>query len=249
MATLVVTGAQWGDEAKGKLVDVLAEWANVVVRYNGGANAGHTVQVGENVYKFHLIPTGVLRPNLLSIVSSGVVIEPKALILEMAKFGQGQVTPNNFKISSNAHVVLPYHQLTEQIDEKSRGDEKIGTTNRGIGPTYVDKTARSGIRMIDFIDPARFKNKLTLNLEIKNRLFEAYGEKPFSVDELLAEYLPLADQLRPYVADIEMLIHDKVAKGDNVLFEGAQGTLLDLDYGTYPFVTSSHPVAAGACLG
>lgn len=245
----MIVGAQWGDEAKGKLVDVLGSQADMVVRYSGGNNAGHTVIVEGLEFKFHLIPTGILHTNVTAVLGSGMVICPKGLLRELEATREKQSHLGTLRISAGAHVVFPYHLHLDRLEEEARGANKIGTTSRGIGPAYQDKVARIGIRMGEFVQPAVFAERLKQVLSYKNRLLEMFGEEPLSFDELYAEYSDYAERLRPFVVDIEPLIQDAVGSGKRVLFEGAQGAMLDLDTGTYPYVTSSHPVAGGACIG
>ncbi|MBS1718932.1 MAG: adenylosuccinate synthase [Armatimonadetes bacterium] len=249
MPTLVIVGAQWGDEAKGKLVDALGSEAHMVVRYSGGNNAGHTVIAGGKEFKFHLVPAGILHPNVHSILGGGMVICPKGLLEELARTREQQSDLGKLTISSAAHVVFPYHRLLDSLEEEARGANKIGTTSRGIGPAYTDKVARTGIRMGEFVDPEVFPQRLAEVLEVKNKMLAMFGREPLNYDELLAEYTAYADAIRPMVADIEHVVQDAVYSGEKVLFEGAQGTFLDLDSGTYPYVTSSHPTAGGATLG
>jgi adenylosuccinate synthase len=249
MPTLVIVGAQWGDEAKGKLVDVLGGQANLVVRYAGGNNAGHTVITGGKTYKFQLVPAGILHPETTAIIGSGMVVCPKGLLEEIDRTKAQKSDLGTLKISSAAHVVFPYHRMLDVLEEEARGENKIGTTSRGIGPAYQDKVARIGIRMGEFVNPAIFEKRLHEVLAVKNRLLTMFGSKTLEFDALFEEYSAYADRLREYVEDTEMLVADAVEEGQKVLFEGAQGTFLDLDSGTYPFVTSSHPVSGGACLG
>lgn len=249
MSTLAIVGAQWGDEAKGKLVDWLGSEAHVVVRYSGGNNAGHTVIADGITYKFHLIPAGILHPNGIAVLGSGMVICPKGLLEELDRTRASKADLGTLKISSAAHVVFPYHRLLDRLEEEARGENKIGTTARGIGPAYQDKVARIGIRMVEFVDPVRFRRRLTEVMTVKNRLLEMYGEPTLDIEAVYEEYAAYADRLRPFVTDTEWEISEAVKQDKRVLFEGAQGTFLDLDCGTYPYVTSSHPVAAGACLG
>ena len=249
MSTLVIVGAQWGDEAKGKLVDVLGGQADMVVRYAGGNNAGHTVIAEGKTYKFQLIPAGILHTDTIAILGSGMVICPEGLLQELARTREQKSELGTLYISSAAHVVFPYHRTLDALEEAARGANKIGTTSRGIGPAYQDKVARIGIRMGEFVRPEMFRERLREILLYKNRLITLLGGEPFDFDALYAEYAGYADQLRPFVIDSEPMVQEAVARGDKVLFEGAQGTFLDLDSGTYPFVTSSHPVAGGACLG
>ncbi len=249
MPTLVIVGAQWGDEAKGKLVDVLGEQSDLVVRYSGGNNAGHTVIVGAEEFKFHLIPAGILHPNVVAVLGSGMVICPKGLLEELDRTRAQRSQLGTLKISSSAHVVFPYHRMLDRLEEEARGENKIGTTSRGIGPAYQDKVARLGIRMGELVDPEVFRRRFREVLTYKNRLLEMFGEAPLDFEPLYAEYCAYADRLREYVTDTDVIVQDAVYGGKRVLFEGAQGALLDLDSGTYPYVTSSHPVAGGACLG
>ena len=249
MPTLVIVGAQWGDEAKGKLVDVLGSQASLVVRYAGGNNAGHTVIAEGKEFKFHLIPAGILHPGTKAVVGSGMVVCPKGLLEEWDRTLSQKSDLGELIISSAAHVVFPYHRMLDSLEEEARGNNKIGTTSRGIGPAYQDKVARIGIRMGEFVDSARFPNRLREVLEVKNRYMSMFGKEPLNYDDLLAEYTAYADRLRPFVKDIEHMVAESVEAGERVLLEGAQGTFLDLDSGTYPYVTSSHPVAGGACLG
>lgn len=249
MPTLVIVGAQWGDEAKGKLVDVLGSQASLVVRYAGGNNAGHTVIADGKEFKFHLIPAGILHRGTKALVGSGMVVCPKGLLEEWDRTVAQQSELGELIISSAAHVVFPYHRMLDTLEEEARGHNKIGTTSRGIGPAYQDKVARIGIRMGEFVDPNRFPERLREVLEVKNRYLSLFGKDPISYPELLAEYTAYAERLQPFVRDTEVLVAEAVEAGEKVLLEGAQGTFLDLDSGTYPYVTSSHPVAGGACLG
>lgn len=249
MATLVIIGAQWGDEAKGKMVDVLSTDATMVVRYSGGNNAGHTVIVGDETFKFHLLPAGILYPHVTAILGGGMAICPKSLLEELDRTQSSRSVLGTLVISPAAHVVFPYHRLLDQLEEEARGQNKIGTTSRGIGPCYTDKVQRNGIRIGELVNPPVFQRRLREVLSVKNQLLNLFGHPPLDFDEMLAEFSSFADRLRPFVRDIETLVQDAVKAGDRVMFEGAQGTFLDLDHGTYPYVTSSHPVSAGACLG
>lgn len=249
MPTLVIVGAQWGDEAKGKLVDALGSESDLVVRYSGGNNAGHTVIVGNEEFRFHLIPAGILHPNVTAVLGSGMVVCPHGLLEELERTQWLRPELGDLKISSGAHVVFPYHRMLDRLEEEARGKNKIGTTSRGIGPAYQDKVARFGIRMGEFVDPDRFPERLREVLEVKNRLLALLGGEPLDYAALLDEYSGYADKIRPFVTETEILVQRAVRAGRRVLFEGSQGTLLDLDSGTYPYVTSSHPVAGGACLG
>jgi adenylosuccinate synthase len=243
-------GTQWGDEGKGKIVDHLAQQAQVVVRYQGGNNAGHTVVVNGVESKLNLLPSGILYPGKTCIIGNGVVVDPAHLLKEIAAMQERGIDMSGLKISNRAQVILPYHRLMDEVDEESRGDAKIGTTKKGIGPCYVDKNARIGIRFVDLMDPEEFARRLKINLTAKNRILtELFGREPLNYDKILAEYLGYAEKLRPYVTDTIFTLHDAIDRGEKVLFEGAQATMLDIDYGTYPYVTSSHPVAGGACVG
>lgn len=250
MPSVVLIGAQWGDEGKGKVTDFLAEKAELVVRYQGGNNAGHTVVVGDEEFKLHLIPSGILYPEKTCIIGNGVVIDPAVLIQELNYLAGRGVSTDSLRISPRAHVIMPYHKKLDEVIEESKGANKIGTTRRGIGPAYMDKAARMGIRIVDLMDKDDFAEILELNLKEKNHLLaRVYEADGFDKNAIMQEYLAYADILRKYVADTSVIIHDALEQGKNVLFEGAQGTLLDLDHGTYPYVTSSHPIAGAACIG
>lgn len=248
MPTLVIVGAQWGDEAKGKLVDVLGAQADLVIRYSGGNNAGHTVITGGKTYKFQLIPAGILHPGTVAVIGSGMVVDPKGLLEELDRTLAQKKDLGELKISSAAHVVFPYHRMLDALEEEARGENKIGTTSRGIGPAYQDKVARFGIRMGELVSE-HFGHRLREVLEYKNRLLQMFGSQPLEFQPLFDEYSAYADRLRPFVQDTEWIAQRAVAENRKVLFEGAQGTFLDLDSGTYPYVTSSHPISGGACLG
>jgi adenylosuccinate synthase len=250
MPGIVIVGAQWGDEGKGKVTDLLAERAQVVVRYQGGNNAGHTVVVGQQTLKLHLIPSGIHRPGVLCVIGNGLVVDPQGLMAEMDELEANGLDTSGLRISANAHLVMPYHLMLDGIEEERRGGKSLGTTRRGIGPTYTDKVARSGLRVQDLLDMAVFEEKLSRALEQKNALLTAvYGKEPLEMEPILGEYRACAERLRPHIVDASLLVHKALTQGQNVLFEGAQGTLLDIDHGTYPFVTSSSPVAGGACTG
>ncbi|MCL5677070.1 MAG: adenylosuccinate synthase [Firmicutes bacterium] len=250
MATVAVIGAQWGDEGKGKIVDFAAERADLVVRYQGGNNAGHTVVVKDREYKLHLVPSGVFYPGKVCVIGNGVVLDPAVLARELDYLADQGVTNPDLRISPAAHVILPYHIRLDEVDEDRKGKNKIGTTRRGIGPCYMDKFARVGIRVDDLLDKDRFLDLLQRNLAEKNPLLEkVYGVAGFTLDEIAGPYLAYAERIRPFVADTVAIINEAIEAGKNVLFEGAQGTLLDIDFGTYPYVTSSHPIAGGACVG
>ncbi|MHB0999650.1 MAG: adenylosuccinate synthase [Armatimonadota bacterium] len=250
MANKVVIGAQWGDEAKGKVVDYLAADADYVIRFNGGNNAGHTVVVGSETYKFHLVPCGILHPNTISVIGDGEVLDPEVLINEINDLDSRGIDVNNLKISMNSHIIMPYHKLFDGLEEKRKGGKAIGTTNRGIGPVYSDKASRIGIRVAEFIDPARFRIKLAENLAFKNEILtKVYGTDPLSESEIYDQYAAYAEQIKPFVANTNLMVSAASKSGKNLLFEAAQGTLLDIDHGTYPYVTSSHTVSGAACLG
>ena len=250
MPTKVIVGAQWGDEGKGKIIDFFAQKSEVVVRTQGGNNAGHTVEAGGKQYKLHLTPSGILNPKTLCIIGSGVVIDPAVLLEELEMFHSRGILTNNLRIDKRAHVIMPYHRKLDELYEIARGEADIGTTKKGIGPAYMDKAERTGIRMCDLLDIKIFREKLKINIELKNKLItDIYGGNPLNYDEIADEYLSYADKLRKYVEDTTILLYNCIKDNKKVLFEGAQGTLLDLDMGTYPYVTSSHPVAGGVCIG
>lgn len=251
MSGVVIVGAQWGDEGKGKIVDVLTEKADMVARYQGGHNAGHTVVINNDKFILHLVPSGILHKNKLCIIGNGVVIEPAALIDEINGLkGKGIEVDDNLIISKSAHLIMPYHIAAESLHESKRGAKKIGTTGRGIGPAYVDKMARTGIRVEDLYYPKVFMEKLEANVSDINYILEnRHKTKGFNVDEIFSRYIEHAERLSRYVADTGIIINDAISNNKNVLFEGAQGSLLDVDHGTYPFVTSSSAVAGGACTG
>lgn len=250
MANVIVIGAQWGDEGKGKITDLLSRSADVVVRYQGGVNAGHTVVVQDQTFKLHLIPSGILYPKTECIIGSGTVIDPKVLIEELDQLEALGISTDNLLISETAHVTMPYHRLIDKASEERRGNDKIGTTGRGIGPTYADKSERIGIRMVDLMDGAALRQQIEWTINYKNVVLEKlHGLPPLDPEEVIAEYQQYAERLRPHIIDSSLRIYNAIQQRRNVLFEGAQGTLLDLDHGTYPFVTSSNPVAGGACVG
>lgn len=250
MANIILVGAQWGDEGKGKVTDWLAERADVVVRYQGGSNAGHTVIHGGKTYKLHLVPSGILYPRVQCVIGPGVVVDPPGLLAELDALQAGGVSLENLLISRTAHVTMPYHRRLDAAEERQRGAAAIGTTGRGIGPTYTDKVNRTGIRLLDLLDRKALEARLQAVLPQKNAILtHVYGEAPFELTDILNEYLAYGERLRPFLTDAALTISRAVQRGASVLFEGAQGTMLDLDAGTYPFVTSSHPLAGGACLG
>lgn len=251
MSSRVVIGAQWGDEGKAKIIDILSKEAEVVVRSQGGNNAGHTVAVNGEVYKFHLIPSGILYPGTLCIVANGVVIDPEGIIKEIDNLHEKGISTDMLRISLRAHLVMPYHKELDGISEIYRGDNDIGTTKKGIGPCYMDKAERIGIRICDLYNEEVFVQKVRENVKIKNAIIKnVYGKDiAFNPDEIIKQYLEYAKKLKKYVADTTVLIYEAIKAGKKVLFEGAQGTLLDIDIGTYPYVTSSHPVTGGVCVG
>jgi adenylosuccinate synthase len=245
----VIVGAQWGDEGKGKIVDLLAERHAVVARYQGGSNAGHTVIVGEEEFRFHLLPSGVLFPGTLCVLGNGVVIDPEVLCRELDELERRGRSSAGVRISGNAHLVMPWHRLLDQATEVRLGELQIGTTRRGIGPAYADKASRIGIRVQDLLDEKILREKIAAALLIANDVLRAHGVDPLDAGQVASEALALTPRLRPYIADTSLLLAEAIERGDHVLCEGAQGTLLDLDHGTYPFVTSSNPIAGGACVG
>jgi len=251
MPNLVIVGAQWGDEGKGKIIDLLSEDADAVVRYQGGNNAGHTVVFGGKKRILHLIPCGILHEGKICIIGNGVVIDPEALIKEIEELEASNVhVGDNLKISALAPVTFPFHRAMDKAKEMKRGKGRIDTTHRGIGPTYADKYGRIGIRIVDLLEEDRLQRCLEQNLEEKNYLFENYFSLPsFKIEELLVKYLDFGRRLKPFITDTASLVNQLLTDGKKVLFEGAQGTYLDVDFGTYPFVTASHPIAGGACIG
>lgn len=250
MSSVVVVGTQWGDEGKGKITDFLSEKAEYVARYQGGDNAGHTIQFGGETYKLHLIPSGIFSPEKLCIIGNGVVVNPKSLVTELAYLHERNITTDNLRISDRAHVILPYHIELDRLQEEAKGDKKIGTTIKGIGPAYMDKAARVGIRIADLLDREVFEERLCLNLEDKNRQFtKLYDANPMNFEEIFEEYYEYGQQIKQYVCDTSVLLNDALDNGKRVLFEGAQGVMLDIDQGTYPFVTSSNPLAGGVTIG
>ena len=253
MSTLVVVGSQWGDEGKGKITDLLSKEADIIVRYQGGSNAGHTVVKGDEQYIFHLIPSGILHPGVKCFIGNGVVIDPQSLLQEIESLKKKNIEiDDNLFIDFKAHVVFPYHKILDEIKENKRGKDKIGTTKRGIGPAYVDKIARTGIRMIDMIDGKSLSKKIEINLNEKNDIFEKlYGLKISNQEkkDILKKYIEYGQLLKKYVIDVSLHLNQAINEDKKILFEGAQGTLLDIDHGTFPYVTSSNPIAGGACTG
>src|SRR5438046_7968979 len=250
MANTILVGAQWGDEGKGKIIDGLTQEADIVVRTQGGNNAGHTVFIGKQKYVLHLIPSGILRKGKTCVIGNGVVVDPISLVEEINGLLKLDVSVDgNLFISETAHVVFPYHRELDEQREILKGKNKIGTTKRGIGPAYGDKAARTGLRVIDLINPERFRRQLEFKIRENNEILKAFGAKPLSFKQVHDSYRAAGDYLKPFVANTVVLLHEAVRRGDDVLFEGAQGTFLDIDHGTYPFVTSSNTPAGGACTG
>ncbi len=250
MSAVVVMGTQWGDEGKGKIVDYLAEKADTVVRYQGGSNAGHTVVVNGKEFKLRLLPSGILYKGKKCVVANGVVVDPEVLLQEMDGMQEKGIDVEGIRLSNRAHVIMPYHKLIDELFEEARGVNKIGTTKRGIGPCYIDKDDRIGIRVCDLMDEEEFSIKLKANIELKNKMLKAvYNQEGFDFETVKKEYLAYADRLRKHVIDTSALLNEEIKAGKKVLFEGAQATMLDLDHGTYPYVTSSHPIAGGVCVG
>ncbi|MFP4016347.1 MAG: adenylosuccinate synthase [Halanaerobiales bacterium] len=250
MANKIVVGTQWGDEGKGKITNMLAQTADVIVRFGGGNNAGHTVIVGDEKFELHLIPSGILYTEKQNMIGNGVVIDPEALVEEMMMVEERGISLDNFYISETAHVIMPYHRLLDRLEEERKGDTKIGTTGKGIGPAYTDKIARRGIRIIDTLDKDRFYRKLSSTLDYQNLILEkVYDSAPMDTEEIIEQYQEFIDKLRPHVRNVSLILEEARSEGKKIFFEGAQGTLLDVDYGTYPFVTSSNPTAGGVCTG
>ena len=250
MSTVVISGAQWGDEGKGKIVDYLAAQADTVVRFQGGSNAGHTVTVGGEEYKLRLLPSGILYKGTTCVIGNGVVLDPQCLLEEIDNMQRRGVDTSNIKISNRAHVVMPWHKIFDELNENLRGENKIGTTKRGIGPCYIDKADRIGIRVCDLIDGEEFSKKVRNVIKIKNLTLEKiYNHAPLDAEEIIREYEVYAEKIRPYVCDTISFLNNQVDNGKKILFEGAQATMLDIDYGTYPFVTSSHPISGGVGIG
>lgn len=250
MSSVVVVGTQWGDEGKGKITDFLSKKADIIARFAGGDNAGHTIKFGGETYKLHLIPSGIFYQDKISVMGNGLVINPKSLVKELKGLQERGIDTSNLRISNRAHIILPYHIHQDKVEEEARGDQKIGTTCKGIGPCYQDKVARNGIRVADLLDKEVFEQKLRANVELKNRLFEKFYEVegvPF--EDIFEEYYGYGQELAQYVTDTSKILNDVLDEGGRVLFEGAQGVMLDIDQGTYPFVTSSNPVAGGVAIG
>ena len=252
MPTKIVLGAQWGDEGKAKVVDYLTHAADIVVRFQGGANAGHTVQVGDTQFIFHLVPSGIMHPDKTCVVGNGVVLDPEGALDEIDELAEKGIScDGRLFISQNAHLVMPYHKIFDRAGEESQGSSKLGTTGRGIGPCYRDKVERSyGVRVMDLLDPDGLRAKLEKTVAVKNELLtKIYGEEPLEVDGMVDTFIAFGERLKPLVADTSLLLNQAIDSGKQILFEGAQGALLDIDHGTYPFVTSSNTTAGGACTG
>lgn len=250
MTVLAVVGGQWGDEGKGKVIDLLTTRAQVVARYQGGDNAGHTVVNPKGTFRMHLIPSGIFHPEAACIIGNGVVVNPQRLLEEMEMLRQHRISLERLYISEAAHVIMPFHLLQDRLEEQARGGSSLGTTQRGIGPVYTDKTSRSGVRMIDLLDEEVLLTRLTHLVNAKNHLLtKVYGHTPLSLHEIYLQYLEYGRQLVPHIADTRRILHQAIGQGKHILLEGAQGVMLDLDFGTYPFVTSSSPSLGGACTG
>ncbi len=250
MSTVVISGAQWGDEGKGKIVDYLAAQADTVVRFQGGSNAGHTVSVGGEEYKLRLLPSGILYKGTTCVIGNGVVVDPQCLLEELDNMQARGVDTSGIRVSNRAHVVMPWHKLFDELGETLRGANKIGTTKRGIGPCYMDKADRIGIRICDLIDREDFAAKVQRVVKLKNRVLQnVYNHAPLDAEEIIREYEAYAERLRPFICDTITLLNAQVDAGKKILFEGAQATMLDIDYGTYPYVTSSHPISGGVGIG
>ena len=250
MSSIVVVGTQWGDEGKGKITDFLAEQADVIARFSGGNNAGHTTQFGGETYKLHLVPSGIFYKDKLAVIGNGVVVDPVALLKELDGLNERGISTDNLRISNRAQVILPYHLAQDEYEERRRGDNKIGTTKKGIGPAYVDKAQRIGIRMADLLEKETFERRLKENIEYKNAYFKGmFNETCPTFDEIFDEYYAAGQRLKDYVTDTAKILDDANVADEKVLFEGAQGVMLDIDHGTYPFVTSSNPVAGNVTVG
>ena len=250
MSSIVVVGTQWGDEGKGKITDFLAEQADVIARFSGGNNAGHTIQFGGETYKLHLVPSGIFYKDKLAVIGNGVVVDPVALLKELDGLNERGVSTSNLRISNRAQVILPYHLAQDEYEERRRGDNKIGTTKKGIGPAYVDKAQRIGIRMADLLEKETFERHLKENIEVKNAYFKGmFNETCPRFDEIFDEYYAAGQRLKEFVTDTSKILDDAFVAEEKVLFEGAQGVMLDIDHGTYPFVTSSNPVAGNVTVG
>jgi adenylosuccinate synthase len=250
MPAIVLVGAQWGDEGKGKATDLLGPSADYVVKYNGGNNAGHTIVIGDQKYALHLLPSGILTPGVVPVIGNGVVIDPAVLFSEIDALEERGIDTSQLLVSANAHLIAPYHRTIDRVAERFLGSAKLGTTGRGIGPTYADKMSRVGVRVQDLFDEKILRQKIEGALELKNHLLvKVYNRRAITVDEVVEEFMEFADRLRPMTADTALLLSNALDAGKTVLLEGGQATLLDVDHGTYPFVTSSNPTTGGACTG
>ncbi len=250
MPANIVVGTQWGDEGKGKIIDIIASRADVVVRSQGGNNAGHTVVNDGQTYKLHLIPSGILYKNTLCLIGAGVVLDPKDLLSEIDSLSSRGISFDNLKIDPRAHVVMPWHITLDGLSEKFRGNSDIGTTKRGIGPCYMDKYERCGIRVYDLVHPEVFAEKVRMTGKLKNKIItEVYGGEPHDIEAIIKEYTEYGKRLAKYVDDVSVIVYEAAKANKTIMFEGAQATLLDIDFGTYPYVTSSHPLSAGVCVG
>lgn len=248
--SLVVVGTQWGDEGKGKVIDYLAKEADMVVRGQGGNNAGHTVVVGDKKYALRLIPSGVLYDGKINIIGNGVVLDPEGFIQEIEGLNKEGVNTDNIIISDRAHIVMPYHKVLDELSEEMKGDSKVGTTKKGIGPCYMDKVERTGIRACDLLNESLFIKKASEQIDLKNAIIEKiYKGERLDKDKIINQYLEFAKILRPFIKDTTVMVYDALKRGEKILFEGAQGTMLDIDMGTYPYVTSSHPISGGFTVG
>ncbi|HEA6156203.1 TPA: adenylosuccinate synthase, partial [Staphylococcus aureus] len=250
MSSIVVVGTQWGDEGKGKITDFLAEQSDVIARFSGGNNAGHTIQFGGETYKLHLVPSGIFYKDKLAVIGNGVVVDPVALLKELDGLNERGIPTSNLRISNRAQVILPYHLAQDEYEERLRGDNKIGTTKKGIGPAYVDKVQRIGIRMADLLEKETFERLLKSNIEYKQAYFKGmFNETCPSFDDIFEEYYAAGQRLKEFVTDTSKILDDAFVADEKVLFEGAQGVMLDIDHGTYPFVTSSNPIAGNVTVG
>ena len=251
MPNIVLVGAQWGDEGKGKIIDILSGKSDIIIRFQGGNNAGHTVVIDDEEFILHLIPSGILHKGKICVIGNGVVVDPEALLNEIDTLKKrGVAVDDSLLISDQVHIIFPYHRLLDELRENKKGKTKIGTTKRGIGPCYADKASRCGIRLTELLNPEEFREKLKFNMDEKNAILSTlYGHKGFSLDEIYERYLEYGKKIEKYIQNIPLFLNRAIAKGKSLLFEGAQGTLLDIDHGTYPFVTSSNATAGGACIG
>ncbi len=250
MPVRVIIGTQWGDEGKGKVTDFYAEEADAIVRFQGGNNAGHTIMVGDKTFKLHLLPSGIIREEKLSVIGNGVVIDPDVLLSEIDELRGMGIPANNLRISDRAHIIMPYHKMLDGAEESFRGEGKIGTTKRGIGPCYSDKIARLGIRMGDLLEPEKLREKLEFIIPLKQRILEAYGiDEQLQIEPIYAHLMEIAEKTAPLITDTSILLRNMLKEGKNLLLEGAQGTMLDVDHGTYPFTTSSNTTIGGAVTG